>query len=68
MGIEGKLRYEGRLKIMPRGGSMKNHLNEMHIEKADEVILCFAAATNFVSYKDVSANPHERVQKLLKWN
>ncbi len=63
MGVEGKLRYEGRLKISPSGGSMKYHLTEMHIEKADEVILCFAAATNFVSYKDLSANPHEKVKQ-----
>ena len=65
MGVEGKLRYEGRLKIVPRGGSMKYHLSEMHIDRADELILCFAAATNFVSYKDLSANPQERVENYL---
>jgi len=66
MGVEGKLRYEGRLKIIPSGGSMYYHLTEMYIENADEVIFCFAAATNFVNYKDVSADQHERVETYMR--
>jgi len=66
MGVEGKLRYEGRLKIILSGGSMYYHLTEMHIENADEVIFCFAAATNFVNYKDVSADQHERVETYMR--
>jgi alpha-L-fucosidase 2 len=36
------------------------------IKDADSVTLVFVAATNFVNYKDVSADPHRRVETYLK--
>ncbi|ULQ53064.1 glycoside hydrolase family 95 protein [Flavihumibacter fluvii] len=61
MGIEGKLRYEARIKAVPEGGTMKTDGVDLIIENANAVTLYFAAATNFVTYKDVSANQHQRV-------
>jgi len=61
MGIEGKLRYEARIKAIPEGGSMKTDDVNLLIENANSVTLYFAAATNFVNYKDVSADQHQRV-------
>ncbi len=61
MGVEGKMRYEARLKAITEGGSMKTDDVNLIIENANSVTLYFAAATNFVNYKDVSADQHQRV-------
>ena len=39
--------YAGRLRLQSRGGSVKASGNRLVIEKADEVVLLFAAATDF---------------------
>lgn len=61
MGVEGKIKYEARIKAVPESGTMKTDDVNLIIENANSVTLYFAAATNFVNYKDVSANEHERV-------
>lgn len=61
MGIEGKLKYEARLKALPEGGTVKTDDVNLIIENANSVTLYFAAATNFVNYKNVSADQHQRV-------
>ncbi len=65
MGIEGKIRYEARIKASPDGGTMKTDGVNLVIENANSVTLYFAAATNFVNYKDVSADQHQRVTNYL---
>lgn len=66
MGIEGKLRYEAKLKAVPAGGTMKMDDTELIIEKANAVTLFFTAATNFINYKDVSGDYHAKVENYLK--
>lgn len=66
MGVAGKLKYEARIKAVPEGGTMKTDGVDLVIENANAVTLYFAAATNFVNYKDVSANQHQRVEDYLK--
>lgn len=66
MGIEGKLRYEARLKAIHEGGTIKVVDNDLVIENADAVTLYFAAATNFVNYKDVSGDYQAKVEHYLK--
>lgn len=66
MGIEGRLRYEARLKAVAEGGTMKVDDIDLIIENADAVTLYFVAATNFVNYKDVSGDCHLRVENYLK--
>jgi alpha-L-fucosidase 2 len=65
LGVEGKLRYESRLKAIPDGGSMAVDDDTLIVRNADAVTLYVAAATNFVSYKDVSADPAGRVSDVL---
>ncbi len=65
LGIEGKIRYEGRLKAEAEGGTVRTNGVDLRVENADAVTLYFAAATNFVSYKDVSADQHKRVEQYL---
>ena len=65
LGIEGKLRYRAQLKAVPEGGTLQVKGTELIIEAADAVTLYFAAATNFVNYRDVSGNPVKRVTDCL---
>ena len=65
MGVEGKLKYEARIKAIPEGGAVKTDGVDLIIENANAVTLYFAAATNFVSYKDVSADQHKRVDDYI---
>jgi alpha-L-fucosidase 2 len=66
MGIEGKLRYQARLRAIPTGGSVSVIGDEVSVNNAAAVTLLIAAATNFVNYKDVSADPQARVTATLQ--
>lgn len=61
MGITGALKYQVQLKAIPEGGTIEINDTEMTIHHADAVTLYIVAATSFVNYKDVSADPAERV-------
>ncbi len=65
LGIAGKLRYEGRLNVIPEGGTMRTNGVDLRVENANAVTLYFVAATNFVNYRDTSADEHLRVEKYL---
>ena len=66
LGVKGQIRYDARLLAFPIGGSMHVEDATLTIDKADEVILYVAAATNFVNYHDVSGNEHDRTAQYLK--
>ena len=61
-GVEGRVRYEGRVRILPEGGKRVTGKDGVTIEGADAVTLLVAAATNFKRYDDVSADPAARVR------
>ncbi|MCH7563017.1 MAG: glycoside hydrolase family 95 protein [Gemmatimonadetes bacterium] len=65
LGIEGRLRYEGRVRARVSGGTTEVDYRTLHVRDADEAVLVFAAATSFVDYRNVSASPAERVQAAL---
>jgi len=65
LGVPGALRYLSRLKAMPRGGEVRVDDDNLIVRGANEVTLIVAAATNFVSYKDVSGDPDVRVTKTM---
>ncbi len=65
LGIAGKLKYEGQVRAHLEGGSMRTRGVDLVIEGANAVTLVFVAATNFVNYRDVSADQHERVVSYL---
>jgi alpha-L-fucosidase 2 len=66
LGIEGKLRYEARVKVVAEGGKQHTENAKLVVENADAVTLYFVAATNFINYKNVSGDQHIIVQKYLK--
>jgi alpha-L-fucosidase 2 len=65
LGIAGKLRYEGRLKVMAQGGRTEVVGDRVTVSKADSVTLLLAAATSFESYRDVGGDPRRRVESAL---
>jgi len=65
LGVEGKLRYQGRVKAIPHGGTMKVDDRNLIIKNANAVTMFIAAATNFVNYKDVSGNANKRIDKVF---
>lgn len=65
LGIEGKLRYEARLRVYTEGGELIRKGTRIYVNRADTVILFFTAATNFVNYKDVSGDEKRRVQSYM---
>ena len=67
MGIKGMLRYEARVKAVTEGGTVTVKDNiDLVVTNANAVTLYFVAATNFVNYKDVSADQHARVMSALQ--
>ena len=66
MGVEGRVRYNIRLRALSTGGLLKTDLDELTVQGADSVTLLIAAATNFVSYKDLSADPGARVDSAIQ--
>ncbi|HVW97979.1 MAG TPA: glycoside hydrolase family 95 protein [Mucilaginibacter sp.] len=66
LGVKGRLRYEARLKAVARGGKTSVDGAGLTVSNADTVTLYFVAATNFVNYKDVSADEHKRVNSYLQ--
>jgi len=66
LGVEGRLRYVSKLRAIPRGGEMKVVDDTLIVRGADEVLLLVAAATSFVDYRDVSADPAKRVDDALR--
>ncbi len=47
-------------------GRFQSNSEELSVVGATEATLYIAAATNYVNYHDVSADPHQRVQSLLQ--
>ena len=61
LGVTGALKYRVQLKAVSEGGAVTVDDTEMTVAEADAVTLYVAAATSFVNYKDVSADPAARV-------
>ena len=66
LGVAGKLRYEGRVKVVADGGEVATNGVDLNVKRADSVTIYFAAATNFVDYRNVSGDQHARVESYLR--
>jgi alpha-L-fucosidase 2 len=56
-GIEGKLRFALRLRVLSVGGTLRHHGDRIEIRHADEVVLLLTAATSYKRFDDVSGDP-----------
>ncbi|MCX5682884.1 MAG: glycoside hydrolase family 95 protein, partial [Planctomycetota bacterium] len=64
--VEGKgLRFQAALLALPDGGKSSAAEDCLRIEGADAVMLVLAAATSYVNYRDISADPAARCEKAL---
>ena len=57
---DGGVVFEGRVRVIPEGGSLTVDGEEIRVEGANAATLIVTAATNFVSYRDLSGNPVAR--------
>ena len=64
--VECKLRMEARAKVLAQRGSVTAKDNSLVVSNADAVTILLAAATNYVDYKDISADPGTRCAKRLE--
>ena len=62
-GIEGRVRFEVRLKVTQRGGSRSVGEAGINIAGADEVVAYIAIATNYRRFDDLSADPTSITRK-----
>lgn len=62
---ESKLSFEARLKIENQGGSLIQKENSIEVVNARNVTLYLVAASSFVNYKDISADPAQRCDDYL---
>jgi len=66
LGIEGKVSYRVQLKAINEGGKIRVEGTDLIVENANAVTLFIVAATNFVNYRDVSADKDLRVENYLR--
>jgi alpha-L-fucosidase 2 len=64
-GIEGKVKFETLLKIVPSGGEVQVSGNSLKVINADSALLYISIATNFKSYDDLSADALQKAEKFL---
>ncbi len=66
LSIEGKLRYEARVRVETEGGVLTRKGTRIHVKNANTATIYFVAATNFVNYKDVSGDEKQRIKNDLE--
>ncbi len=59
------LRFEAQLRVLTSGGKVTADGTSIRVEKANSVTLVLAAATSFKNFQDISADPHNRVERTL---
>ena len=65
-GVTGAIRMECQTEIKTEGGSVKCEGDKAIVNGATKATLYISIATNFVNYKDVSANPHKKAVAYMK--
>ena len=65
--VEGNLlQFRTKVKILTTGGSVAASDTSLNVSRADVATIYISMATNFVSYKDITANADERVNNFLQ--
>ncbi len=64
--LKGKVEFQGRVTAKTKGGKMTNRDGVLSVESADEAIVYTSIATNFVNYKDITADFVERAKGYLE--
>ena len=64
-GLEGKVRFTARVKVVVEGGESGHTDSTLTVTGADAALIYVTAATNFINYKDISADPDARVKDFM---
>lgn len=64
-GIKGQVTLVSLLNVSTSGGSLTQRDNRILVNNADSAVILLSMATNFVNYKDISANALLRAQDYL---
>jgi alpha-L-fucosidase 2 len=64
-GIKGQIRFNTVIKPVIENGYLEKKDTSLVIKNADLVTIYISTGTNFVNYKDISANPAERSENYL---
>ena len=65
-GEKGQVRFKSLIKFKKSGGTMSSTGQTIHVEKADTVTIYISIATNFVNYKNLSADENKRATDYLE--
>ncbi len=63
--VPGKVKFIVNAKIQNKGGRVYQSGGKLIVDRADEVIIYVAMATNFNNYKDLNADPEERINSYM---
>ncbi len=64
--IPGAVRYCTDVKAVNKGGRLLAQGDSLKVEKATELLIYVSIATNFVNYRDISADPEKRCEAYMK--
>lgn len=64
-GVKGVVKMQTEARVQAVGGEQTLTDSTLTVTNATEAVIFIGAATNFVNYHDVSANPAERVKAML---
>ena len=64
-GIKGQVQLGALLQVQNSGGSLSQKDHQIQVKNADSVLLLVSMATNFINYKDISADALKRAQQYL---
>ncbi len=66
LGVSGRVLYVCLLKAIINDGEVKTGYRDLVVKNASAVTLYISAATNFVSYKDLSGDPLKKAQEAIQ--
>ncbi len=64
--VPGKVNFLVNARVVNHGGKLVSTGNALQVTNADEVVIYLAMATNFKNYKDISADPKQRIADYMK--
>ena len=59
------LKFEARVRVSTDGGAIEGAARQLRVRDANSVTLVLCAATSFKNYRDVSADPQDRVERSM---
>jgi alpha-L-fucosidase 2 len=64
--VAGALNFEGRFRVETKGGLVHDKGTFISVTGSDEMTIAVALGTNYKTYNDITGNPQEVAQELLR--